>query len=70
MGYEYLLMIAMFAVQVVAEAAFLAVAWLGRHPDLEHRLTNLAMGLLCSLIVLGFDYGLQTAFRSTATSLR
>lgn len=69
MGYEYLLMLAMFAVQVVAEGAFLAAAWLGRHPDLEHRLTNLAMGLVCSLIVLGFDYGLQVAFRNAATAL-
>lgn len=62
MGYEYLLMLAMFAVQVVAEAGFLAIAWLNRHPDLEHRLTNLSLGLFCSLVVLAFDYGLQVAF--------
>lgn len=62
MGYEFLLMLAMFAVQVLAECAFLAIAWFGRHPDLEHRLTNLALGIFCSLLVLAFDYGLQIAF--------
>lgn len=62
MGYEYGLMLAVFAVQVVVEALFLVVAWLYRHADLEHRLTNLAMGLLCSFAVLAFDYWLQAAF--------
>lgn len=62
MGYEFLLMLALFAVQVVAESAFLAIAWLSGRPDLEHRLTNLALGVFGSLLVLAFDYGLQIAF--------
>lgn len=62
MGYEYTLMLAVFSVQVVVEAFFLIVALLYRHADFEHRLTNLALGLLCSFAVLAFDYWLQFAF--------
>ena len=62
MGYEYLLMLAMFGVQFVVEALFLAIAWLSRHADFRHRLTNLALGLFCSFVVLAFDYLLQVAF--------
>jgi hypothetical protein len=62
MGYEYLLMLAMFGAQIAVETLFLIVAWLYRHADFEHRLTNLTLGLLCSCAVLGFDYLLQVAF--------
>ena len=55
-GYEYTLLLAVFALQVVVEVVFLAIAWMGRHPDLRHRLTNLTLGLACSAAVLAFDY--------------
>jgi hypothetical protein len=55
-GFEYVLMLAVFAVQVAVEVLFLGFAWMSRHPDLGHRLTNLALGLVCSGAVLGFDY--------------
>jgi hypothetical protein len=61
-GYEYTLMIAMFMVQVVVEALFLVIAWISRHADFEHRLTNLTLGLFCSFVVLAFDYLLQVSF--------
>ena len=61
-GFEFTLMLAVFGVQVVIGTLFLAFAWLGRHPDLGHRLTNLALGVACSGAVLAFDYfGLQGA---------
>lgn len=56
------LMLALFAVQLVAEGVFLATAWLARQPNLDRRFTNLTLGLVCSLLVLAFDYGLQIAF--------
>jgi len=62
MGYDYLLMLAMFGVQIVVEAVFFVGAWLSRHRDLEHRLSNLTLGLFCSFVVLAFDYLLQVAF--------
>lgn len=62
MGYDYLLMLVMFGVQIVVEAVFFAIAWLSRRTDLGHRLTNLTVGLFCSLVVLAFDYLLQVAF--------
>jgi len=55
-GYEYALMLAMFAVQVVIALLFMALVWSTHHPDFEHRLTNLALGLACSGAVLAFDY--------------
>ncbi len=55
-GYEYVLMLAFFAVQVVVSVVFLAFVWSTRHPDLEHRLTNLALGFGCSAAVLAYDY--------------
>lgn len=55
-GYEYALMLAVFAVQVVVDVLFLALVWSTRHPDFEHRLTNLALGLACSAAVLAYDY--------------
>jgi len=61
-GYESALMLAIFAVQLLAEGLFLAAAWLTRQPNLKRRLTNLSFGLSCSLFVLGFDYLLRTAF--------
>ena len=56
------LMVAVFAVQVVAEGLFLAVAWISRQPDLEQRFTTLSLGVFSSLLVLAFDFGLQIAF--------
>jgi hypothetical protein len=58
----FALMLAFFAVQVVAEGVFLAVAWLSRQPDLAQRCTTLSLGLLSSLLALAFDFGLQIAF--------
>jgi hypothetical protein len=61
-GWAFPLMLAVFAVQVVAEGIFLAVAWIGRQPDLDQRFTTLSLGLFSSLLVLAFDFGLQIAF--------
>ncbi|CDY74710.1 hypothetical protein BGLT_03652 [Caballeronia glathei] len=61
MGYEFALMLAVFAMQVIVEIAFLAGAWLTKHHDLGHRLSNLMLGIFCSLVVLGFDLALQYA---------
>lgn len=61
-GWALALMLVLFAVQVVAEGVFLAVAWMSRQPHLEQRCTTLALGLLSSLLVLAFDFGLQLAF--------
>lgn len=61
-SFEYPLMLAMFAVQLVAEGVFLAIAWVSRQSDLERRFTTLSLGLVSSLLVLAFDYGLQIAF--------
>lgn len=58
----FTLMLAVFAVQVVAEGVFLAVAWISRQSDLEQRFTTLSLGLFSSLLVLAFDFGLQIAF--------
>jgi hypothetical protein len=55
-------MLTVFAIQLAVQAAFLAWTWLGRHPDLEHRLGNLTLGLVASAAVLAFDYALQVAF--------
>ncbi|RKP45975.1 hypothetical protein [Trinickia fusca] len=61
-GYEFTMMLATFIVQVAAEGVFLAIAWVGRDPDLEQRLANVSLGVLCSFLVLAFDYLLQVAF--------
>jgi hypothetical protein len=61
MGYEFALMIAVFAMQVIVELAFLAAAGLSKHHDFGHRLSNLLLGLFCSVVVLGFDLALQYA---------
>lgn len=61
MGYEYLLMLAVFAVQIVVEAIFLGIAWVRHQADLGHRVANLSLGLLCTFAVLAFDYLLQVA---------
>jgi hypothetical protein len=59
---QYALMLALFAVQALAEAAFVAIAWAGRHEHLMNRLTNVALGLALSSFILAFDYALQLAF--------
>lgn len=61
-GYDYLLMLVVFGVQIIVETTFLIIAWLSRHADLGHRLANLTFGLFCSFVVLAFDYLLQVAF--------
>ncbi|HVW53589.1 MAG TPA: hypothetical protein VHC91_24810 [Trinickia sp.] len=61
-GFQYPLMLAVFAVQLVAEGVFLAIAWVSRQADLERRFTTLSLGLVSSLLILAFDYGLQIAF--------
>jgi hypothetical protein len=55
-GFEFLLMLAFFAVQAVVGIMFMTVTWTIRHPDFGHRLTNLALGLACSGAILAFDY--------------
>ena len=55
-GYEYVLMLAFFAVQVVVGVVFLTFVSSTRHPDFEHRLTNLALGPACPVAVLAYDY--------------
>ncbi|WP_249362963.1 hypothetical protein [Burkholderia sp. 4M9327F10] len=45
MGYEYLLMLVFVALQIIVEVAFLLGAWLGRHHDLDHRITNVLAGV-------------------------
>ncbi|SEI17998.1 hypothetical protein SAMN05192544_103099 [Paraburkholderia hospita] len=59
MGYEFTLMLMLFATQVVVESCFLFFAWLGRRPDLEHRVPNAVLGLLLSTAVLACDFALQ-----------
>ena len=56
------LMLAMFAVQLLAEGVFLAAAWVARQSDLQHRFTTVFLGLFGSLLILAFDYGLSIAF--------
>lgn len=60
--WTFALMLALFAVQVVAESACLAVAWISRQPDLAQRCTTLSLGILSSVLALAFDFGLQIAF--------
>lgn len=59
MGYEFTLMLAVFLIQLAVEIVFLVLAWVRQHLDVEHRLANPAFGLVCSIVVLAFDYGLQ-----------
>ncbi|AHI68536.1 hypothetical protein [Burkholderia thailandensis] len=61
-GYEFTLMLIVFALQVVLDGLFFITAWVGRHPDVEHRLSNLTFGIICSALVLAFDVMLQVAF--------
>jgi hypothetical protein len=61
MGYEYLLMLVFVALQIIVEVAFLLGAWLGRHHDLDHRITNVLAGVGCSIGILVFDFALQHA---------
>ncbi|KVT41357.1 hypothetical protein WK53_19735 [Burkholderia ubonensis] len=59
MGYEFILMLGVFGVQIAAEVTYVVSAWLSRHPDLEHRLPNVILGLASSAAILAFDYALQ-----------
>jgi len=59
-GFEFTLMLGIFALQVVVNVLFLLFVWSIHHPDFEHRLKHIALGLACSAAVLAFDYfGLQ-----------
>ncbi|MGT2474898.1 hypothetical protein [Paraburkholderia terrae] len=59
MGYEFTLMLALFATQIVVESCFLFFAWAGGHSDLGRRVPNIALGLLLSATVLACDFALQ-----------
>jgi hypothetical protein len=61
MGYEFLLMLVFVGLQATVEVFFLIGAWVGRHPDLKHRVSNLLTGLGCSMVVIAFDLALQYA---------
>ena len=61
-GFEFTLMLVIFAMQIIIDALFFVVAWIGKHPDIEHRLSNMTLGVLCSAAVLAFDVWLQLAF--------
>ncbi|MFM0511665.1 hypothetical protein [Paraburkholderia sp. RL17-373-BIF-A] len=61
MAYEFLLMLAFVALQVVFEGIFLMGAWMSRNHDFEQRIANVLAGLGCSLVVIGFDLALQYA---------
>ncbi|AOI61601.1 MULTISPECIES: hypothetical protein [Burkholderia cepacia complex] len=60
-GYEFTLMLFVFALQVILDGLFFITAWAGKHPDVEHRLANMALGVLCSALVIAFDVVLQIA---------
>jgi hypothetical protein len=59
MGYEFVIMLAFFALQLAVGSVFLAAAAAGPRPDLRHRVANVGLGLLCSAAVLIFDFLLQ-----------
>ncbi|CAH2802768.1 MAG: hypothetical protein CBARDMAM_4580 [uncultured Caballeronia sp.] len=61
MGYEFALMLAVFAMQIIVEIAFMAAAMLTKHHDVAHRAANLLLGVFYSAVVLGFDLALQYA---------
>lgn len=59
MGYEFTLMLVLFATQIVVESCFLFLAWAGGHSDIGRRVPNIALGLLLSATVLACDFALQ-----------
>lgn len=59
MGYDFTIMLAIFALQIITQSVFLIAAAAGPRPDLNHRTANLGLGLLCSATVLMFDLLLQ-----------
>jgi hypothetical protein len=61
MGYEFLLMLTFVGLQILVEIVFLAGAGITKHPDFEHRVSNVLVGIGCSFVVLGFDLALQYA---------
>ncbi|WP_236654971.1 hypothetical protein [Burkholderia pyrrocinia] len=60
-GYEFTLMLFLFVLQVILDGLFFISAWAGKHPDAEHWLANMALGVLCSGLVITFDAALQVA---------
>lgn len=60
-GYEFTLMLFVFALQVILDGLFFITAWSGKHPDVGHRLANMTLGVLCSAVVIAFDVALQIA---------
>jgi hypothetical protein len=61
MGYEFLLMLAFVALQIIVETVFLLGVRLGQHHDYEHRIANVVAGVGCSIGILAFDLVLQYA---------
>jgi len=59
MGYEFLLMLAWFGLQIITEIVFLVFAVFSRNQDFGHRIANVVCGIFCSAVVLVFDFGLQ-----------
>ncbi|WP_028219004.1 hypothetical protein [Paraburkholderia oxyphila] len=59
MGYDFTIMLAFFALQIITQSIFLISTVAGSRPDVGHRVANLGMGLLCSAAVLMFDLLLQ-----------
>ncbi|RZF30457.1 hypothetical protein EVC45_08235 [Paraburkholderia sp. UYCP14C] len=68
MGYEYLLMVVFVALQITVEVAFLLGAWLERHHDLDHRISNVLEGVGCSIGILVFDFAFSTPSRPGMSS--
>ena len=60
-GYEFTPMLIVFALQVILDGLFFITAWAGKRPDVAHRLANLTLGVLCSVLVIAFDIALQVA---------
>ncbi|MFM0511685.1 hypothetical protein [Paraburkholderia sp. RL17-373-BIF-A] len=54
-------MFRIFGVQVVVGIAFLFVVWLRNRKDFPLRLSNLALGIVCSLAILMGNAVLQFA---------
>ncbi|WP_230953183.1 hypothetical protein [Burkholderia stagnalis] len=61
-GYEFTLMLIVFALQVMLDGVLFMAAWVSRHPDVEHRHANMMFGIVCSALVIAFDVALRAAF--------
>ncbi|MFM0085211.1 hypothetical protein P0D72_41155 [Paraburkholderia sediminicola] len=68
MGYEYLLMLVFVAHRIIIEVAFLLGAWLGRHHDPCHRISNVLAGVGCPTRILVFDFSCSTPSKPGVSS--